>query len=227
MKPETLKKVLPLTLILALMLSAWAAGLHEQISLARFHAQKAEISLYVADHAAVSALAFMGLYAAMVALSLPVATFLTLAGGFFFGKWLGTAYVVGAATVGASIVFLAAKSSIGDGLRGKAGELGRRIEKNMQDNAASYLLFLRLVPVFPFFLVNIVPALFGIRFRVFVITTFFGIIPGSFVYVNLGETLGDIETLHGLVSGRVLAALGLLGIFALIPAIYKRMRKNA
>jgi len=222
--PQTLKRFLPLGIIALLMALAWATDLHEQISLAGFHAHKAELIAYVADHAVLAAFAFMGLYAAAVALSLPIATLLTLTGGFFFGKFLGTAYVVTAATLGASIIFLVAKTSLGETLRSKAGGLYGKIENNMRDNAVGYLLFLRLVPVFPFFLVNIVPALFNVPLRVFVLTTFFGIIPGSFVYVNLGETLGEIESLNDLVSVQTLLAFALLGLFALIPTIYKQFK---
>lgn len=224
MPVKTLKRFLPLGIITLLMALAWITGLHEQISLAGFHAHKAELILYVADHAVLSALAFIGLYVAAVALSLPIATLLTLTGGFFFGKWLGTVYVVSAATIGASMIFLVAQTSLGETLRVKAGGLYSKIEKNMKENAVGYLLFLRLVPVFPFFLVNIVPALFNVPLRVFVLTTFFGIIPGSFVYVNLGQTLGEIESLNDLVSARTLLAFALLGLFALVPTLYKQFK---
>ena len=149
---------------------------------------------------------------------------MTLAGGFLFGKWLGTLYVVSAATIGASIIFLIAKTSLGETLREKAGRLYQRIEGNMKENAVGYLLFMRLVPLFPFFLVNIVPALFNVPLRVFVLTTFFGIIPGSFVFVNLGEQLGDINNLKDLVSTQTLLAFGLLGVFSLIPTLYKQWK---
>jgi uncharacterized membrane protein YdjX (TVP38/TMEM64 family) len=131
---------------------------------------------------------------------------------------------VSAATIGASIIFMVAKTSLGETLREKAGGLYKRIEGNMQDNAVGYLLFMRLVPLFPFFLVNIVPALFNVPLRVFVITTFIGILPGSFVYVNVGEQLGDIETLNDLVSRKTLLAFALLGVFALIPTLYKQWK---
>lgn len=224
MTAQALKKWLPLGILVALMALAWMTGIHKQISLEGFHAHKAGLLHFVAENAALSALAFMGVYIAAVALSLPVATLLTLAGGFFFGKWLGTAYVVSAATIGAAIVFLVAKSALGETLRSKAGGIYQKIEKNMQENAFGYLLFLRLVPVFPFFLVNIAPALFNVPLRVFALTTFLGIIPGSFVFVNLGQALGEINSLNDLVSGKTLASLGLLGILALIPTVYKKIK---
>jgi uncharacterized membrane protein YdjX (TVP38/TMEM64 family) len=224
---DILKKVKrwgPLGGIALLMVAAFAGGLHEHLSFEALQAQKGVLLGYVGAHPVLSALAFVGAYIAAVALSLPIATALTLAGGFLFGKWLGALFVVSAATIGASIIFMVAKTSLGETLREKAGGLYKRIEGNMQDNAVGYLLFMRLVPLFPFFLVNIVPALFNVPLRVFVITTFIGILPGSFVYVNVGEQLGDIETLNDLVSRKTLLAFALLGVFALIPTLYKQWK---
>ena len=219
-----LKKWGPLLIVVALMAVAWLLGLHEKINLQSFQAHKEGLLSLVVEKPMLSALAFVAAYIVAVALSLPVATLLTLAGGFLFGKWLGLVYVVGAATVGASIIFLIAKSALGETLRAKVGGLYQKIEKNMNENALGYLLFLRLVPVFPFFLVNIAPALFNVRLRVFVIATFLGIIPGSFVYINLGQTLGELQSLNDLVSVKTLLTFGLLGVFALIPTLYKQIK---
>ena len=223
-KISKIKRFLPLVVIVGLMGAAFAGGVHERFNLTALQDNKSELLALVEAHSVLAALAFIGLYVAAVALSLPIATVLTLAGGFFFGKWLGTAYVVGAATVGAAIIFTIAKTSLGETLREKAGGLYGRIEANMADNAVGYLLFMRLVPIFPFFLVNIVPALFNVRLRTFVLTTFFGILPGSFVFVNLGEQLGEITSLGDLVSGSTLGAFALLGVFALIPTLYKQFK---
>jgi uncharacterized membrane protein YdjX (TVP38/TMEM64 family) len=145
-----------------------------------------------------------------------------LLAGFLFDRWLGTAIVVISATAGATILFLIARSAFGSALRERAGALYKKISKNMTENAISYMLFMRLVPIFPFFLVNIVPALFNVRFLPYMLTTFFGIIPGTFIYVNLGRELGTIESLGDLVSPSTLIAFTLLGIFALIPMLYKQ-----
>lgn len=223
-KNNILKKFAPLIIVLIMMIVAYIFGVHEKISLGALQENKEALQTMVQNNGILTALGFMGLYALSVALSLPIATPLTLAGGFLFGKWLGTAYVVTAATIGAIIVFIVAQTSLGQTLREKAGGLYKRIESNMKDNAVGYLLFMRLVPVFPFFLVNIVPALFNVPLRTFALTTFFGIIPGSFVYVNLGQQLGDIESLSDLVSTQTLLAFGLLGVFALIPTLYKQLK---
>lgn len=219
-----LKKWAPLIIILVLMISAYAAGLHEKISLEILQDNKENLLQAVADRPVVTAIAFIATYIFFVALSLPAATLLTLTGGFLFGKWLGTLYVVSAATIGATIIFFIAKTSLGTTLREKAGILYNRIEGNMNENAVGYLLFMRLVPVFPFFLVNIVPALFNVKPRIFIMTTFFGIIPGSFVYVNLGQQLGQIESIKDLVSTETILSFALLGVFALLPTIYKQIK---
>ncbi|PCJ95214.1 MAG: hypothetical protein COA45_12255 [Zetaproteobacteria bacterium] len=227
-KTLRLKRFLPLIIIASLMAVAFATGLHEKLSLDALQTHKGDLFEMVTMHPVLSAMGFIGVYVLAVALSLPVATILTLTGGFMFGKWLGTLYVVSAATLGASIIFLVAKTALGKILREKAGGMYARVEKNMKENATGYLLFMRLVPIFPFFLVNIIPALFNVRLRVFVLTTFFGILPGSFVFVNLGEQLGEIESLGDLVSMKTLFAFALLGFFALIPTLYKQFktRKN-
>ena len=221
-----MQRFLPLLLIIILMTIAFAGGLHEKISLETLQTHKHELLEYVKTHSIFSALAFIGTYSLAVALSLPIATILTLTAGFLFGKWLGTLYVVSAATLGAAIIFLIAKTALGETLREKAGTLYKRIETNMKDNAAGYLLFMRLVPIFPFFLVNIVPALFNVRLKTFILTTLIGIIPGSFVFVNLGEQLSDITTLSDLISRETLIAFTLLGLFALIPTLYKQFKTN-
>jgi uncharacterized membrane protein YdjX (TVP38/TMEM64 family) len=223
------KRWAPVTVIILLMVLSFIFGLHEKISLDTFLIYKDDLQEYVAAHQLMSVLGFLIIYIVIVALSLPVATIMSLAGGFFFGNVLGTIYVVAAATMGATIIFLVARSTLGSSLRERAGDLYKRIEANMQENAVSYLLFMRLVPLFPFFLVNIVPAIFNVSLRVFVMTTLFGIMPGSFVYVNLGQALGDIDGLEDIVSGETILAFTMLGILSLLPSIYKQLkaRKNA
>ncbi len=223
-KSNPLRKWAPLGVIIALMASAYAFNLHHYFDLNAFHEHKEFMQNYVAEHPLLSGLIFVTLYIAAVALSLPIATILTLSGGFLFGLVLGALYVISAATMGATIIFTIAKTSLGDSLRQKASGLYERIEGNMNENAVGYLLFMRLVPIFPFVLVNIAPALFNVKTRVFVLTTFFGIMPGSVVFVNLGQQLGEITSLKDLVSMETLLAFALLGFFALIPNLYKMVK---
>lgn len=224
MNLKIIKRWGPLIVLAVLMGVAYASGLHEKISLQGLQENKEAMLAAVAERPFITAFGFMAIYIVFVALSLPAATLLTLTGGFLFGPWLGTIYVVTAATIGATIIFFAAQTSFGITLREKAGRLYKRIEKNMNENATGYLLFMRLVPLFPFFLVNIVPALFNVKPRTYILTTFFGIMPGSFVYVNLGGQLATIESLNDLVSIQTLLAFALLGMFALLPTLYKQIK---
>ena len=225
-KVKQLRRFLPLALLLAFIAIAYSTGILQQFNLEYLQNQKDAFQNYADENPLLSAMIFGLIYIVSVALSLPIATLLTLLGGFLFGKYLGTILVVGGATIGACTLFIIARTSVGRTLRERAGSLYKKIETNMQDNAVGYMLFMRLVPIFPFFLVNIVPALFNVSLRAFAITTFFGIMPGTFVYVNLGEQLGDINSLSDLISIQTLIAFALLGIFALIPTLYKQYRNR-
>ncbi|HXI86985.1 MAG TPA: VTT domain-containing protein, partial [Parvularculaceae bacterium] len=152
---------------------------------------------------------------------------------FLFGPWLGAALSVLGATIGASVLFLAARYAFADLLRQRAGPAIRKMEVGFQENALSYMLFLRLVPAFPFFLVNLVPAFLGVRFRTYVLGTFIGIIPGSLVYASLGDGFsavvekgGDID-LGVIFEPRFLLPIIGLAILALLPVVYKKLRKRA
>jgi len=175
------------------------------------------------------ALAFAGAfvaYTAAVAFSIPGAVLLSLAVGFLFGRWMGTLLALFAATLGATLVFIAARYVFADAARRRLGPLGQRINEGFTRDAWSYLLFLRLVPAFPFFLVNLAPAFSSVPLSTFVGATFVGIIPGTFVFVNLGETLARIDSVQGLLSLRTLGAFALLGVLALVPVAVRRWRKG-
>ena len=194
------------------------------LSLETIKANRDALLDFTARHfVAALAIAFV-LYAGTIALSLPGGLVLSLAMGFVFGRWIGTMLVVAAATVGATLVFLAARYLFADTARRRLGAAGERIVAGFNENAVSYLLFLRLVPLFPFFLVNLAAAFTAVPLRTYVLTTLVGIVPGTFVYVNLGQALGRIESVHGLVSRETLLAFALLGLVALAPVAWKRFR---
>jgi len=169
---------------------------------------------------------FIGIYFLVVALSLPGATLLTLAGGAIFGPIVGTLTVNIGATLGATVAFLVARLILRDWVQNKFGDQLDPINQGLSQNAISYLLFLRLVPLFPFFLVNLASGLTQVRLSVYFLGTMFGIMPGSFVYANAGSNLARIKSLSDISSPSVLGALILLGIFALIPAFYNRYKKK-
>ena len=166
------------------------------------------------------------LYIAMTALSLPGGTILSLALGLLFGRWMGTLLIVISATIGATLVFLLARYLIADWARERLQENKQAVKlmDSFQVDAFNYLLFLRLVPLFPFWLVNLVPAFTPVSSQTYIMTTLLGIIPGSFVFANLGQSLGQIENTGQLLSMPVLVAFTLLGILALAPVLLKRYK---
>jgi uncharacterized membrane protein YdjX (TVP38/TMEM64 family) len=222
-----LRRFSPLFIFLMIVGITYANGWHTALTFDELQNQKEAFQSHVNNMPFLSAVIFMGIYIICVTLSLPIASLLTLLGGFLFGLIQGTLMVVTAATIGATFIFLIAKTSLGKTLSHRAGPLYQRIEGNMRENALGYMLFMRLVPLFPFVLVNIVPALFNIPLRIFVITTFIGIIPGTAAYVYFGQELGDIEHPSDLLSPEMLLAFGILGIFALIPTLYKQWKRRS
>jgi len=166
------------------------------------------------------------LYITITTLSLPGGIILSLALGLLFGRWMGSLLIVFSATVGATFVFLLARYLIADWVRERlqGNEQAVQLMNTFQTDAFNYLLFLRLTPVFPFWLVNLAPAFTPITLRTYIITTFVGIIPGSFVFANLGQSVGQIENAEQLLSIPVLISLSLLGILALVPVILKRYK---
>jgi uncharacterized membrane protein YdjX (TVP38/TMEM64 family) len=167
-----------------------------------------------------------------VSFSLPGGAVLTITGGFLFGTVFGCAYAVIGATIGAIVVFLAARSALGDMLRAKAGGSIKRMEEGFREDAFSYLLVLRLVPLFPFFIVNLVPAFLGVGLGVYAAATLVGIIPGAFVYASVGSGVGAIfdagekPNLGILFTAPVLLPIIGLSVLALVPVVYKRLRKR-
>jgi uncharacterized membrane protein YdjX (TVP38/TMEM64 family) len=194
---------------------------------------RAALSQFVRAEGALAAVLFIVGYAVAVAASLPGGAVLSVGGGFLFGTIAGTVYVVIGATLGATLLFLAARSAFGDGLRRRMGALGNRLAAELADNAFSYLLVLRLVPLFPFWLVNLVPAAAGVSLRTYMLATFLGIIPGTFVFVSIGSGLGAVfdrgETpdLSTVFSPAVLVPLIGLAVLALIPVAYRRWQARA
>ncbi|MDZ4097548.1 MAG: TVP38/TMEM64 family protein [Methylophilaceae bacterium] len=171
-----------------------------------------------------SLLIAVGVYTAATAFSIPGAVLLSLATGFLFGRWIGTGVIVIAATAGATLVFLAARYLFADSMRAKLGGRMREMSEGFARDGFNYLLFLRMVPLFPFWLVNLAPAFTGIKVPTYALATAIGIIPGSFVFANLGQSLGRIESTAELVSTETLLALGLLGLLALVPVLIKKFK---
>ena len=165
---------------------------------------------------------FVLCYIAVTALSLPGAAIMTLAGGFLFGSIFGTLFVNLGATTGATLAFLAARYVLRDWVEAKFGKRIGPVQEGFGKNAFSYLMTLRLIPLFPFFVVNLVSGLTRMSIGSYVAATALGIIPGSFVYAYAGRQLGTINSLKEIASPNVIAAFVLLGLLALVPIVYRK-----
>lgn len=226
------RRWLPLAALMALGVGVYATGLHRELSLAGLQHRRETLQCLVAAHPILAPLAFVAVYALATLLSLPGAVFLTLSGGFLFGTWLGGLWSVLGATAGAVAIFLIARTTLGAALRSRAGPWLHRLEAGFRRDAFSYLLVLRLVPLVPFWLVNLVPAFLDVSPATFAQATFIGIIPGAFVYAGVGSGLGAVldrgeqPNLKMILEPQfVLPLLGLAAL-VLIPVLYRRLRQQ-
>lgn len=222
------KRLLPLAVLAAAAIGVFASGLHNYLTFDSLSEHRETLLTLVDSHAVLAPIAFMAIYAAATAMSLPGGLILTIAGGFLFGTWLGGLYVVIGATLGAIAIFLIAKTALGDVLKQKAGPWVAKMEAGFKENELSYMLILRLVPLFPFWLVNLVPAFLGVSLPTYAIATFVGIIPGSFAYASAGNGLGAVFDQGGapgldiLADPKVWGPMVALVVLALVPIAYKR-----
>lgn len=219
-----LKRYAPLAILLIGLIGFFAFDLQQYFDFEKIKSGREDLRLYVDNNFAQSVALYSLTYITVIALSLPLGSVLTLLGGFLFGLVHGTLIVVTSATIGAAIIFLVAKSALGNTLREKAGGLYKKIAHNFNENAFAYLLSLRLAPLFPFGLVNILPAIVGMKTSQYVLATFIGIIPGTAVYVYAGQSLGNLESPKDIASPSIITAFVLLSLMGLIPTIIKKIR---
>ena len=223
--------IIPLVLVLVLA-AFFYSGLGRYLTFETLRENQGLLKEWVRANGALAVIAYMLAYAAVTIFSLPGGLVMSITGGFLFGTVWGALYIVVGATVGATVLFIAAKTSLGDPLRAKAGPWLQKMEEGFQENALSYLLVLRLVPLFPFFVVNLVPAFLGVSLSVYVIGTFVGIIPGSFVFASVGAGLGSIFeaggefSAKGILTPQVMIALVGLAALSLIPVVYKKIKSK-
>lgn len=228
--PKILKRIAPLVILVAGLGAFFALGLERYLSFEVLRENRYLLIGLVEAYGFAAAVAYMVIYAAVVAFSIPGGLVMSITGGFLFGAFWGTFYIVVGATAGAAVLFIIAKTALGDFLREKAGPWLKKMEAGFQRDALNYLLVLRLVPLFPFFVVNLVPAFLGVRLSTYVIGTFVGIIPGTFVFASVGAGLGSIFdgggefSLTGIMTPEIVTALVGLGVLSLIPVAYKRFK---
>jgi uncharacterized membrane protein YdjX (TVP38/TMEM64 family) len=246
-----LKRLWPLIVLVAAMAFVFAMGWHHYLSIQTLAENRQALRALMGANLVLSLALFVVVYAAAVALSLPGGAVLTIAGGFLFGWLLGGTASIVAATIGALIVFLIARSALGDLLAARAGPWLSRFRQGFQEDAFSYLLFLRLVPIFPFWLVNLAPGLLGVSFPTYVATTILGIIPGTFAFALAGNGLDSVIAAQqaayqsclakmgaggqescsyaldpgALLTPELIAGLVALGLVALIPVAVKWYRR--
>jgi uncharacterized membrane protein YdjX (TVP38/TMEM64 family) len=239
----------PLVVIAAVLGLILVMGWHRELTAENIVALRDRFHHVLAEHRVASVLAYVAVYAVLAALSLPGCPILTATGGLIFGWLVGGAAAVVGATTGATLLFLIARSAIGGLLSERAAPWLTKLRQGFKEDALSYLLFLRLVPAFPFWFVNIAPAILGVPLKTYVIGTFFGIIPATFAFATAGAGLDSVImaakaeyahcvaeagagacrlTIHAssLVTSQLLLALLLLGVVALIPVALRRWRNS-
>ena len=241
-----LLRLLPLVVIVLATLTICTMGWQRQLSIDGLVRHRAAVESFVAAHHFGALALFAGIYVVAVTLSLPGAVFLTVAGGLVFGTVVGGATAILAATLGATLVFLIARSALGGWLVRHAGAAAERLADGFRRDAFHYLLFLRLAPIFPFWLVNLVPALVGVRLSTFVLATILGVVPATFAFAFLGAGLdsavaAQAEALHACLADRrtpcpvqldletlmtpeLIAAFVVLGLVALVPVAIRRLK---
>lgn len=228
----SISRLVPLLVLAAGLGAFFALGLNEYVNLETLKENRELLQRFVADYALLAALIYIGVYAVAVAFSIPIGAVATLTGGFLFGTLFGGLYTVIGATIGACAVFLAAKTALGDALKEKAGPTIKKMEAGFRKDAFSYLMVLRLVPLFPFWLVNLAPAFLGVPLRTYAIATFLGIIPATFVFASIGNGLGAIfdqgsePDLSVITQPEVFLPILGLAALSLIPIVYKRFAKQ-
>jgi uncharacterized membrane protein YdjX (TVP38/TMEM64 family) len=245
--PSKLKRWIPLAVLLAAIAAAYATGLHRYLMLSEIAANRDALRTFVSEHFALAMLCYAGIYIAVVSLSLPGATALSIVGGLLFG-WLASAPITTvAATIGAVIVFSIVTTSLGTLIAERASPFVQKLAEGFRGDAFNYLLFLRLVPAFPFFAVNAVAGLARIPLRTFVIATFFGIIPGVLAFAWIGAGLDEVIEKHltlyrecvaakgadnctididamSLVSPQLLLGFAALAVISLVPVALRHFR---
>jgi uncharacterized membrane protein YdjX (TVP38/TMEM64 family) len=229
---RTVRRLLPLLLLLLALAATWAAGLPQQLSwdaLARNHAALAE---WVASHPDAAPALYIVIYAVAAALAFPGAAVVTVAGGLLFGTLVGGALAVLGSTLGATVLFLAVRYHLADALAARAGGFLGRLGPQLKRDGFSYLLALRLVPAFPFWLVNIAAGLSGMRLLPYLAATLIGVLPVTFVYASIGAGIGAMLAAGGrpdltvVFSPRILGPLIALALLSLLPVAWRRWKRS-
>lgn len=219
------KKILIALCIVAAIVAIRVYGFDQLLSLETFRQYRDQLLAFTAQHYLPTVTIFILIYVVAVALSIPGATILTLTAGFLFG-FFGVIYVNIGASVGAILAFLAARYLIGDWVQKRYSDKLASFNREIDENGYNYLLTLRFIPLFPFFLVNILAGLTRVPLSTFAWTTIVGILPGSFVYIYTGRQLGIIDKPGDILSWQIILAFVLLGLLVLSPVLIRKIMKK-
>jgi len=229
---KAVKKLWPLLLIIAVMLTTYFLGLWDYLSFENLKDNKLRLEQFLTRYPILSPVIYVCIYALSTMLSIPGAFVLSLIGGFLWFQPVSTLLILIGATSGASVLFLAARYALHDFFASKTGPFLEKMRHGFQEGQVSYMLFLRLVPIFPFWIVNLAPAFFDVRFIHYVWTTFVGIMPGTFVIAQAGRGLSAVLdsdegfTIGAFFNFQMKIALVSLAVISLLPIIIKKLRKK-
>jgi len=213
MKAKTIQKIAIVAAIVILVVLFKVFGLGQYMSLSYLKASRESFAQLYDQHRLLVICAYMLIYIVATALSLPGAVVLTLAGGALFGLLAGTVIISFASSIGASLACLVSRFVLRDWVQNRFGDKLKTINRGIQEEGAFYLFTLRLIPVFPFFVINLAMGLTRISLRTFYWVSQLGMLPGTVVYVNAGKELGRIDSLGGILSPSLLASFAILGLF--------------
>lgn len=211
-----MKQIVILLALLTAVAAFFFFDLGQWLTLEQLKAQRTELQLYRADHPILVAAIYIAVYIIITALSLPGATIMTLSGGAIFGLYWGTAFALIAATIGATLAFLIARYLVGNWVQTRFSERIKAINQGIEKDGAFYLFSLRLVPIFPFFVINVVMALTPIKTWTFFWVSLIGMFAGAGVYANAGTQLAQLDSLSGIASPSILFSFALLGVFPIL-----------
>jgi uncharacterized membrane protein YdjX (TVP38/TMEM64 family) len=225
-------KKLPILILMLILFVVLAFKLHGYFTFETLRENHDFLVRWTQDHPILAGIAFITAYILVVAVSLPVAVYFNIMAGFLFGMFFGTVYAVIGATIGSILIFLAVNTAFGEWLEKRAKGWVKQLERGFQKNAFNYLLVIRLIPVIPFWAVNIGAALLNIKLKPFAIATFFGIIPETVLYVWMGSGLeeifnaGQTPSLDMLWVPSTVIPLLALALLPLIPLVYQKIKKS-
>jgi len=222
------KRLLPLAVLGGGLALFFALGGRQYLNAEAATGLLRDLTGYVEAHLLLAALAYLAFYSLAVSISVPGAIWFTLGAGFLFGPWLGAGIAVLGATIGATLLFLAARYAFADWVRAKFPGYVARLQDGFSQDAFTYVMILRLIPVFPFFVINLATALLNVPLRAFVLASFIGMAPGAYVYATVGGKLSAVveeglPSFTELLDLELILALLVFALLAVLPAVYKRV----